>query len=49
MRMLAQAVELYRGDYLQRYSSDWCLVRRENLRAKYEWALARSAGRRTKT
>jgi len=40
MALLSQAVELYRGDYLEEVFSDWCLVRRENLRLKYTSALA---------
>jgi len=37
--LLSQAVELYRGDYLEEFFSDWCLVRRENLRVRYISAL----------
>jgi len=39
MALLSQAVELYRGDYVEGFFSDWCLVRRENLRVKYISAL----------
>jgi len=40
MALLSQAVESYRGDYLEGFFSDWCLVRRENLRVKYITALS---------
>ena len=37
--LLSQAVELYKGDYLEGFFSDWSLGRRENLRVKYISAL----------
>jgi two-component SAPR family response regulator len=32
---LTQMVELYRGDYLQSFYSDWCIFQRDNLRREY--------------
>jgi two-component SAPR family response regulator len=44
MAILSQAAELYKGDYLQGLFSDWCLVRRENLRVSYTSALLALGG-----
>lgn len=38
-----QAIALYRGDYLEEFYSDWCLLKREALREKYFAALMRLA------
>lgn len=40
---LERAVELYRGDYLDEFYSDWCASRREQLRARYLDALSQLA------
>lgn len=38
-----QAIALYQGDYLEEFYSDWCYLRREELRGKYIEALIRLA------
>jgi LuxR family maltose regulon positive regulatory protein len=38
-----QALELWKGDYLGEFSSEWCIPRREELRRKYVNALVRLA------
>ena len=40
---LREMVELYRGDYLQSFYSDWCTARRDELRRAYMDALAQLA------
>ena len=39
----ARALELYRGDFLEQFYSDWCHARREQLREKHLAALTRLA------
>jgi DNA-binding SARP family transcriptional activator len=39
-RNLRRAIELYRGDYLDEFYSDWCIPIREKLRQQYLAALA---------
>lgn len=34
-KLYRQAVELWRGDYLAEFSSEWCIAKREELRRKY--------------
>lgn len=36
---LQNILALYRGDYLQHFDDDWCILRRESLRAQYLTAL----------
>jgi DNA-binding SARP family transcriptional activator len=45
MERLQQAVALYRGDFLEDYYDDWCLLLRERLRERYLEALDELAGR----
>jgi len=43
IEQLEHAVELYHGDYLDEFYSDWCNPRREQLRARYLDTLAQLA------
>ncbi|MGB5933838.1 MAG: tetratricopeptide repeat protein, partial [Anaerolineae bacterium] len=38
-----QAIELWKGDYLAEFSSEWCIAKREELRRKYVNALVQLA------
>lgn len=43
IELLQRAVDLYRGDYVQEFYSDWCRVRRQTLQEKYLAAASRLA------
>jgi LuxR family maltose regulon positive regulatory protein len=42
--LLAEALALYQGDYLEGIYADWCILERERLRERYLAALAELAG-----
>lgn len=35
VKLLGRAVDLYRGDYLEEFDSEWCTLERENLRTRF--------------
>jgi len=39
VELLKRAVELYRGDYLEEFGSEWCALERENLRTRFITAM----------
>src|SRR5262249_62182583 len=43
IELLENAIELYRGNYLDEFYSDWCAPRREQLRERYLNALGELA------
>lgn len=43
-KLYRQAIEVWKGDYLAEFSSEWCIAKREELRRKYVNALVQLAG-----
>jgi LuxR family maltose regulon positive regulatory protein len=42
--LLERAVDLYQGDFLEDFDSEWCIAQREELRERYVQALLRLGG-----